>query len=98
MERRLMSRHNMPVRAIVSFTDTTTQEFETLNISGDGAFFATDRAKPEGTRIFMSLFVEARLNKMVNKKHVVNLEGTVKRRTSNGMAVCFDHRHQFAGI
>lgn len=95
MERRLKSRHNMPVKAIVSFTDTTTQEFKTLNISGDGAFLITDQAKPEGTRVFMSLFVETGPNKMIKKKAVVKVEGTVKRCTSYGMAVCFDHRQIF---
>jgi len=98
MERRLMSRHNIPVRAIVSFTDTTSQECKTLNISGDGAFLITDRPKPVGTRLFMSLLMDARPNKLIKKKTEIKLEGTVRRLTSYGMAVCFDHRHQFAGI
>lgn len=98
MERRLMSRHNIPVRAIVSFTDTTSQECKTLNISGDGAFLITDRPKPVGTRLFMSLLMDARPNKLIKKKTEIKLEGTVRRLTTYGMAVCFDHRHQFAGI
>ena len=98
MERRLMSRHNIPVRAIVSFTDTTSQECKTLNISGDGAFLITDRPKPVGTRLFMSLLMDARPNKLIKKKTEIKLEGTVMRLTTYGMAVCFDHRHQFAGI
>ncbi len=79
MERRLKSRHNFPVRAIVSFPDTTTQEYKTLNISGDGAFLITDRTKPEGTRVFMSLFVESSPDKTIKKRIMVKLEGTVRR-------------------
>ncbi|MEN8134138.1 MAG: PilZ domain-containing protein [Thermodesulfobacteriota bacterium] len=98
MERRMTGRHNIPLRAIVSFTDATTREFKTLNISDDGAFLISDHAKPKGTRVFMSLFVENRPGKLINNRTMVNLEGTVRRSTSNGMAVYFDHRHRFAGM
>ena len=98
MERRLLDRHNLPVKAIVSYTDTTSQECKTLNISGDGAFLITDKPKPPGTRIFMSLLMDARPDKMIRKNAVIKLEGTVRRLTAYGMAVCFDHRHQFAGM
>ena len=96
MERRLMGRHNISLRAIVSFTDTPAQEFKTLNISGDGAFLITDHPKPEGTRVFMSLFEDTRINKLIKRRHMVKVEGTVKRSTRYGMAVCFDHRQQFS--
>jgi hypothetical protein len=98
MERRLMDRHNLPVKAVVSFTDATSQECKTLNISGDGAFLITDKPKPVGTRLFMSLLMDARPDKLIKKKSVIKLEGTVRRLTSYGMAVCFEHRHQFAGM
>jgi hypothetical protein len=97
MERRLKSRHKIPLlRAIVSFANTTSQEFKTLNISDDGAFIITDHPKPEGTRVFMSLFEDTWPNKLLKKKHMVKVEGTVRRKTSYGMAVCFDYRQQFA--
>ena len=38
MERRLKSRHDIPMKAILSFSDNSSQECKTLNISGDGAF------------------------------------------------------------
>ncbi len=95
MERRLKSRYTIPVRAIVSFPDSTSQECKTLNISGDGAFLLSDHAKPEGTRIALSLFEDTRANKLIKKRHAVEVEGTVKRSSVYGMAVCFDHRQIF---
>ena len=93
-----MDRHNFPVKAIVNYTDTTSQECKALNISGDGAFLITDKPKPIGTRLFMSLLMDTRPDQMIKKKSVIKLEGTVRRLTAYGMAVCFDHRHQFAGM
>ncbi|MCK4839235.1 MAG: PilZ domain-containing protein [Desulfobulbaceae bacterium] len=96
MERRLKGRHNIPVKAIVSFADTTSQECKTLNISGDGAFLITDHVKPEGTRVLMSIFEDTKTNRLIKRRHMVKVEGTIKRSTIYGMAVCFDHRQQFA--
>ena len=92
MERRLMDRHNLQVSAILSFSDTTSKKCKTLNISGDGAFLITSQPKPVGTRVFMSLLVEARPDEMIKKKTVIKLEGIVNRITTYGMAICFDHR------
>ena len=92
MEKRMMERYNIPLRATVTFTGTPSQEIETLNISGDGAFFRTDQTMPEGTRFFMSLFMDD----IPAKNPIIMLEGTVARRSDSGMALYFDHRQQFA--
>ena len=89
MEKRSTDRHNLQMKAILSFTDTTTKEARTLNISGDGAFIMTSQIKPVGSKIFISLLVDARPDKQIKKKTVIRLEATVRRITAYGMAVCF---------
>lgn len=89
MEKRLTDRYNLQMKAILSFTDTTTKEARTLNISGDGAFIMTSQIKPVGSKIFISLLFDAKPDKQINKKTVIRLEATVRRTTIYGMAVCF---------
>lgn len=91
--RRLTDRHNLQVTAIVSFPNTTSRECRTLNVSGDGAFLMTSQAQPVGTKVFMSLLVDAKPNEQIRKKTVIKLEGTVRRLTTYGMAVSFDQEH-----
>ena len=96
MERRLKNRHNIPAKAIVSFSDATSHEYKTLNISGDGAFLVTDQPKPVGTRVFISLFMDIRPEKMKLARKPIKIDGFVNRRSTDGMAICFDHRMPFA--
>jgi hypothetical protein len=78
------------MKAILSFTDTTTKEARVLNISGDGAFLLTSQIKPVGSKIVISLLVDAKPDKQIKKKTVIKLEGIVRRTTIYGMAVCFN--------
>ena len=96
MERRLMDRHNLQMKAILSFADTQTKECKTLNISGGGAFIMTAQTKPVGSKIFISLLTDARPDTQIKRKTVIKLEGTVRRTTTYGMAVCFEPCQQFA--
>jgi hypothetical protein len=96
MNRRLAGRRNIPVRAIVSIPDAPPQQFETMDISADGTFLITDHPLATGTKVFMSLYIPPIPDKHVEEETVVELEGTVTRRSSEGMGVCFDHRHLFA--
>jgi hypothetical protein len=89
MEKRLLDRYNLQMKAILSFTNTTTKEARTLNISGDGAFIMTSQIKPVGSKIFISLLFDAKPDKQIKRKTVIKLEGTVRRTTIYGMAVCF---------
>ncbi len=89
MEKRLTDRYNLQMKAILSFTDTQTKEARTLNISGDGAFIMTSQIKPVGSKIFISLLVDAKPDEQIKRKTVIKLEGTVRRTTIYGMAVCF---------
>ena len=98
MERRLKSRHEIPMKAIVSFAGTTSHEYKTLNVSGDGAFLITDEAKPVGTKVLMSLLMDTRPDNLTRKRKVITIRGKVKRRNQYGMAICFDQRLHFAGM
>ncbi len=96
MNRRLARRRNIPVRAIVSIPDAPPQQFETMDISADGTFLVTNQPLATGTRVFMSLYVPPLPEEHIEEETVVEVEGTVTRRSSEGMGVCFDHRHRFA--
>lgn len=95
MERRSVQRYNIPMRALLSFSDAPTQMLKTYNISATGAFFPTDQARPEGTDVFMSLFMHNAPDKEVRERNVAKVSGRVKRSSDLGMAVCFDHPFQF---
>ena len=87
--RRSLERHNLQVKTIMSFTDTTSKEARTINISGDGAFIMTSNPQAVGAKVYMSLLTDARPDDQIRKKTVINLEGIVRRITPYGMAVCF---------
>jgi len=59
MEKRIDQRYDIPLRAVLSFTDAPTRDFETSNISAGGAFFKADHPCLEGSEVFMTLFREA---------------------------------------
>ena len=91
MEKRLMERHNVLLPATVTFAGFPTQQFETINISDDGALLRADQEVPEGTKFFMSLFMGER----ATKRPLVMVGGTVRRRSESGLALYFDQRQDF---
>lgn len=95
MEKRSVHRYVIPMRALLSFSDAPTQMLRTRNISAEGAFFITDRTRPQGTNVFMSLFMNTAPGKRVRDRNVVKVRGTVMRRSAYGMAICFDQHYQF---
>jgi len=58
MEKRVDRRYDIPVRALLSFSNAPTLDLKTANISAGGAFFRTDRTSPEGTEVLMTLYKE----------------------------------------
>ena len=76
MEKRVDQRYNIPMRAILSFTDAPTQDLKTLNISSGGAFIMTKQAKPEGTEAIMSLLMDATLGRQIGKRDLGKLRPT----------------------
>ena len=87
--RRSLERHNLQVKTVLSFTDATSKEARTINISGDGAFIMTSNPQPVGSRVYMSLLADARPDDQIRKKTVIDLEGIVSRITPYGIGVCF---------
>ena len=67
IEKRLDKRYNIPMRAILSFTDAPTQDLKILDIASGGAFIMTKQAKPEGTEVIMSLLMDATLDRQIGK-------------------------------
>jgi hypothetical protein len=76
MEKRLEQRYNIPIRAILSFTDAPTQDLKILDISSGGAFIMTKQAKPEGTEVIMSLLMDATLDRQIGKRDLGKLRPT----------------------
>ncbi len=76
MEKRLEQRYNIPIRAILSFTDAPTQDLKILDISSGGAFIMTKQAKPEGTEVIMSLLMDATLDRQIGMRGVSKLRPT----------------------
>ncbi len=68
MEKRLGQRYNIPIRAILSFSDAPTQDLKILDISSGGAFIMTKQPKPEGTEVIMSLLMDATLDRQIGQK------------------------------
>jgi hypothetical protein len=58
MEKRVDRRYNIPLRAILSFSNGPTRDLETANISAGGAYLATDQTNPEGSEVYMTLFAD----------------------------------------
>lgn len=58
IEKRVDRRFSIPVRTIVSFTNASTQDLKTFNISAGGAYFKTNHPNQEGAEVYMTLFTE----------------------------------------
>jgi hypothetical protein len=95
MEKRTMQRFNLSLRAILSFANAPSREMKTKDISIGGAFFETYDPMPEGTRVFLSIYPLHHLDDRPDSETVENLNGEVRRRTINGMAIRFDSQHHF---
>ena len=70
MEKRLEQRYNIPIRAVLSFTDAPSLDLKISDISSGGAFIMTKQAKPEGTEVVMSLLMDATLDRQIGNRGV----------------------------
>jgi len=95
MEKRNMQRFNLSLRTILSFADAPSRDMRTKNISVGGAFFETYEPVPEGTKVFLSIFPLHHDDGRPDMQIVEKINGEVKRRSKNGMAICFDRQHHF---
>jgi hypothetical protein len=76
IEKRLERRYNIPMRAILSFTDAPIQDLQTLNISSGGAFIITNQITPAGTEVSMSLFMNVATDEKIEERGAIQAKGT----------------------
>ena len=96
MERRSARRYNIPLRALLYYSKGPPQTLSIQNISASGVLCRINRSMPEGTEVFISLFMKGAPNKQSQDRDVVRVKGRVKRRSDSGLAVSFDQLYQFA--
>jgi Tfp pilus assembly protein PilZ len=74
-------------------------EVVTRDICAGGAFIQTDHPLSVGTDIKMNLILPLdNLPKLGNRRSRIDVSGSVVRRESQGMAVCFDKRYQISPV
>jgi hypothetical protein len=99
-ERRNLERFSFEVPAkievLVSGEKKKMLDLPTSNICAGGAFFHTEEALPEGTKVKVDLILPLdRLKELISHNRVdVKVNGTVVRSGSRGMAVCFNEDYQ----
>ncbi len=97
-EKRNLERFELKVRArIEGEPGKDTLDLLTSDICSGGAFFHTDQTLPEGTKVRIDLMLPLdHLKKLVaegyDQAHI-QLTGTVLRKESKGMAVCFNKEY-----
>ena len=101
IEKRKMERFSLSLPALLSIKDDTgnTRAFEFIirDISAAGAFFKTDTPLSVGTEVKMDLLLP--LDKFKTGKNYrshIDVSGSVIRKESQGMAVCFDKKYSIS--
>ena len=95
MERRMMERYDIPLKALLSFTDAPSRELTTTNISEGGVYFETDSVLPIGTEVYLSIFPTSFKNWLNDQQKIVRLQGKIHRRNDHGLAICFYEHYHF---
>ncbi len=97
-ERRKYERFDLGLPGKIEFVTSGKQEiFDllTANISAAGGFFHFAKPVPENAQVKIELIVESkRLKELTGAQGLINVEGTVVRSGSKGMAIWFDKKHQ----
>ena len=96
MEKRLAKRYDIPLRALMYQRDDHPQTLKIRNISAGGLLCGIGIPIPEGTDVFISLFMNAVPNKQNHERNVVKVKGKICRRSESEVAVSFDRPYQFA--
>jgi hypothetical protein len=100
IEKRKLTRFSLEVPAkvdvVASRDKSHTLDLCTSNICAGGAFFPTGQKLPRGTDVRLALKLPLdRLRDLVDFRGVrVNVEGTVVRSGSEGMAIRFSKNYQ----
>ena len=93
MEKRMMERYDIPLKTLLSFTDSPTRDLTTTNISAGGVFFETDAILPVGAEVYLSIFPGSFKNWLADQQKIIRLQGRVLRRNEYGVAICFYEHH-----
>jgi hypothetical protein len=99
-EKRKLTRFTLQVPAKIevvrSDDKSETLDLRTSNICAGGAFFPTQQTLPRGTDVKLALRLPLdRLKDLVDFKRVsVEVDGTVVRSESKGMAISFSRHYQ----
>ena len=99
-EKRKLTRFTLEVPAKIQVVDSAdrseTLDLRSSNICAGGAFFPTKQALPRGTDVKLALRLPLdRLKDLVDFKRVrVEVDGTVVRSESKGMAISFSRHYQ----
>jgi hypothetical protein len=99
-EKRKLARFTLEVPAKIQFVDSAdrseTLDLRSSNICAGGGFFPTKQALPTGTDVKLALRLPMdRLKDLVDFKRVnVEVDGTVVRSGSKGMAIRFSRHYQ----
>ena len=101
-EKRLLERYSLSMTArIQAAADPTVDavlELETRDVCSGGAFFSTEHGFPPGTPVRVEMILPTeRFTTLAStiEKVLIQVEGTVLRSGSRGMAVRFDDNYRF---
>jgi hypothetical protein len=100
-EKREMERFALNLPALLSIKDgsgnTRAFEFMIRDICAGGAFFKTDTPLSVGTDVKMDLIIPLDKFKTGKKNRSrIDVSGSVIRKESQGMAVCFDKKYSIS--
>ena len=97
-----MERFSIEIPAEIEVTSSVREQpllnLMTKNVSAGGAYFRTKKSLPVGTEVKIDLILPlSKLKKFLkNREQVtVNIQGTVLRSESDGMAIGFSENYQF---
>jgi len=101
IEKRKMERFALNLPALLSIKDesgnTRAFEFMIRDICAGGAFFKTDYPLSVGTDVKMDLIIPLdKFKSGKNNRTCIDVSGSVIRKESQGMAVCFDKKYSIS--
>ena len=103
IEKRNMERFDLKLPALLSIEDesgyTRAFEFMIRDICAGGAFFKTESPLSVGTDVKMDLILPLdKFKSGEDNRSRIDVSGSVIRKESQGMAVCFDKKYSISPL
>ena len=103
IEKRNMERFDLKLPALLSIKAesgyTRAFEFMIRDICAGGAFFKTESPLSVGTDVKMDLIIPLdKFKSGENNRSRIDVSGSVIRKESQGMAVCFDKKYSISPL